>query len=62
MNKPASLLAAVILWLIGALHVLRVIFQVQVTVGGVAIPLWASIPPVIFFGGLGVWVWLERRR
>ncbi len=62
MNKPASLLAAVVFWLIAVLHVLRIIFQVGVTVGSVGIPLWASIPPVIFFGGLALWVRREAGR
>ena len=62
MNKPASFLATVIFLLIAALHLLRVVYQVHVTIGDIVIPLWASIPPIILFGGLGVWVWLERRR
>jgi hypothetical protein len=52
----------VVFWLIAAAHVLRIIFQVQVTVGRVGIPLWASIPPVIFCGGLALWVRREAGR
>ena len=62
MNKPAALFGTMIFWLIAAFHLLRVIYQVHVTIGDIAIPLWTSIPPIILFGGLGVWVWLERRR
>ena len=62
MKKPASLFSSVIFWLIALLHVLRMVFQVHVTAGVVEIPIWASIPPVVFFAALGAWLWAERRE
>lgn len=61
MKKPASLFSLVIFWLIALLHVLRIVFQVHVAAGGVEIPIWASIPAVVFFAALGAWLWAERR-
>ena len=61
MKKPASFFSLVILWLIALLHVLRIVFQVHVTAGGVEIPIWASVFPAVFFAGLGAWLWSERR-
>ena len=62
MNKPASLVAAILFWLIALAQLLRVLFRVEVTAGGVVIPLWVSIVAVIVLGALGLWLWRERRR
>ena len=61
MQKPASLISVVILWLIALLQVLRMVFQVRVTAGGVEIPIWASLFPALVFALLGAWLWAERR-
>jgi hypothetical protein len=45
MKKPASLFSVIILWLVALLQVLRMVFQVHVTAGGVEIPIWASLIP-----------------
>jgi hypothetical protein len=39
MKKPASLVAAIVLWLIALAQLLRVIFRGEVTAQGVHIPL-----------------------
>jgi uncharacterized membrane protein len=62
MKKPASLVAAILFWLIALAQLLRVLFRVEVTAGGVVIPLWVSIVAVIVLGVLGLWLWRERRR
>jgi hypothetical protein len=61
MKTPASFLSVVILWLIALLQVLRMVFQMRVTAGGVEIPIWVSIFPVVLFAALGGWLWAERR-
>jgi len=61
MKKQASLVAAILLWLIALAQLLRVLFRVEVTAGGVSIPLWVSILAVIVLGALGLWLWGERR-
>jgi hypothetical protein len=42
MKKPASLVAAIVFWLIALAQLLRVLFRVQVTAGSHDIPLWLS--------------------
>jgi lipopolysaccharide export LptBFGC system permease protein LptF len=61
MKKPASLFSVIILWLVALVQVLRMVFQVQVTAGGVEIPIWASLVPAALFAALGAWLWAERR-
>jgi hypothetical protein len=61
MKKPASLVAAIVFWLIALAQLLRVLFRVEVKVGGVDIPLWPSVLAVIVAGALGIWLWREPR-
>lgn len=61
MRRPAALSCSIVCWLIALAHLLRLVFGAEVTVGGVDVPRWASAPPVVFFGALGAWLWLERR-
>jgi lipopolysaccharide export LptBFGC system permease protein LptF len=62
MKRPASLTAAILLWVIALAHLLRLVFGLEVTVDGGVIPLWISILPVLILGALGVWLWVERGR
>ncbi len=61
MKKPASLVAAIVFWLIALAQLLRVLFRVEVKSGGIDIPLWLSVLAVIVSGALGIWLWRERR-
>jgi hypothetical protein len=56
MRKPASHVAAIVLWLVALAQLLRVLFRVQVTAGGHDIPLWPSGVAFILLGALGVWL------
>jgi uncharacterized membrane protein len=62
MKKQASLVAAIFFWLIALAQLLRVLFRVEVTAGGVNIPLWVSIVAVVVLGTLGIWLWREHRE
>ncbi len=62
MKKQASLVAAILFWLIALAQLLRVLFRVEVTAGGVNIPLWISILAFVVLGTLGIWLWRERRE
>jgi hypothetical protein len=59
MKKPASLVVAILLWLIALAQLLRVILGVQVTAGGHDIPLWPSAVAFVVLLALGAWLWRE---
>ncbi|GMV03788.1 MAG: hypothetical protein AMXMBFR53_00700 [Gemmatimonadota bacterium] len=44
-----------------AAHLLRLVFRLDVTVGPVGVPMWASVLAVLGPGGLAVWLWREQR-
>jgi hypothetical protein len=60
MKKPASLVAAIVFWLIALAQVVRVILRVRVTAGSHDIPLWLSAVAFIVLGALGMLLWRER--
>jgi len=57
--KAVPLVAAIIFCVVAILHLLRVVFQVEIVIGGVAIPMWVSILATIVPGGLSVALWRE---
>jgi hypothetical protein len=56
---PIERLAAPFLGLIALLHLVRLVFQVEVWIGGIPIPLWVSVLGSIVTGGLAVLPWRE---
>ncbi len=60
MKKPASLVAAIVFWLIALAQLLRVILRVRVTAGSHDIPLCVSSSAFVVLGILGMWLWRER--
>ena len=62
MKRPASLVAAILFWLIALAQLLRVLLRVQVTAGSHHIPLWPSAVAFAVLGALGFWLWRERRE
>ena len=60
MKRPASLVAAIVFWLIALAQLLRVLLSVRVTAGSHDIPLWLSAVAFVVLGALGMWVWRER--
>ena len=62
MNKPFTLIAVVLLSVIAVLQLLRFVLGWEVTINGVAIPVWASAIAFVVAGGLAVTVWQEARR
>lgn len=59
--KPAALVAALFLDAIATLHLVRLVLQMEITVGGYEIPIWFSIFGVLGPGLLAVWLWIEQR-
>jgi hypothetical protein len=60
MTRPASLVAAIVFWLIALAQLLRVLLRVRVTAGSHDIPLWLSAVAFVVLGALGMWLWRER--
>jgi hypothetical protein len=56
MRGQASLVAAIVFWLMAVAQLLRFVFGVQVRAGGIDVPAWISIPAVTVLGGLGIWL------
>ena len=53
MKKPASLVAAIVFWLIALAQLLRVLLRVRVTAGSHDIPLWLSAAAFVVPRGFG---------
>jgi hypothetical protein len=61
MKRRASLAASLLFWVMALAQLLRVLFGVRVTAGGVDIPLWVSALAAVVLAALGSWLWRERR-
>ncbi len=59
--RPASIITTLFLCLVAAGHLLRLALSVPVTVDGIAIPVWASLPAALFTGALAFFLWREGR-
>jgi hypothetical protein len=59
--KPASLISALFLSLIAIGHVIRLVLGVPVTVDGMSIPVWVSLPAAVLMGTLAFFLWRENR-
>lgn len=62
MNKPFTVVAVVVLSIVSLLQLLRLVLGWAITIGGVAIPLWASGIAFAAAAGLATMVWRELRR
>ena len=53
MKKPASLVSAIVFWVIALAQLLRDILRVRMTAGSYDIPLWLSSSAFVVFGTFG---------
>ena len=60
--KPVAWITTIFLALVALAQFLRLVLQVEVTAGGVRIPLWASAVACVVTGGLAFLLWRESRR
>ena len=60
--KPVSLIVSVLLLLIAVIHVLRIVFHVEVIVAGTIVPMWVSLIGGIVIAVLAVLLWRESRK
>ena len=59
--KPASLIAVVVFSIVSLAHLLRLIFHVEVLVGGATVPMWVSVVGFPVAGALAIALSRESR-
>jgi hypothetical protein len=60
--KPFTAIAVVVFSLVALLQLIRVISGWEVTVNGLAIPMWASVIALVVAAALATMLWREARR
>jgi len=61
--KPSTIITVIFLLLISIVHLLRLIFQVKVTMAGATeIPMWMSAAACIATAALAIWLWRENKK
>ena len=60
MKKPFTLAAIAVFSIVELVQLLRLLMGWEVTIQGLAVPLWASGVAVVVAAGLAVTVWRER--
>ena len=60
--KPFTTLTVGIFALIALVHLFRLIWGIEVVVGGSMLPQWVSLPGLIIPAGLALMLWRESRR
>jgi len=60
--KPFTVIAVIVFSLIAILQLTRFILGWEVSVNGVAIPVWLSAIVFVLAGGLAVMLWMETRK
>jgi hypothetical protein len=59
--KPFTVIAIVVLASIAILQLARFILGWEISVNGVAIPVWVSAMAFVIVGGIAVMLWRESR-
>ncbi len=60
--KPAALAAVIVFTVVALAHLLRLVFRVEMVVGGTMVPMWASAVGVVVALAIAVLLWREQRR
>ena len=60
--KSFSKLAALLLGLVAILHLLRVVFNIEMTIDNIDIPNWVSVLGCIIPGMLSIGLWKEAKK
>ncbi len=56
-----TLIAALLLALVAVAHLLRVLFNLEATIGGVAMPMWVSLVAAAVAGSVAILLWRDGR-
>ncbi len=59
--KPISLVTIVLLTAVAVAHLLRLVFAVEVSIGGGAVPMWPSVLATVVPAALAFGLWREQR-
>ena len=57
--KPVNAIVVIFLLLVSAMHLLRLVFEFEVTVAGAVIPMWPSVAGCIVTALLAGFLWRE---
>ena len=57
--KLATLFAILVFSLVALAHLLRMIFQIEILIGGESVPIWVSFVGLVVPGALAVGLWRE---
>jgi hypothetical protein len=60
--KPAVLAAVIVFAVVALAHLLRLVFQIEMVVGGTMVPMWASAVGLVVPLAIAVLLWREQRR
>jgi len=60
--KPGSKIVTIFLALIAIVHLIRLVFGVELIVSGTAVPLWMSFVALLVTSALAIWLWREGRN
>jgi hypothetical protein len=60
-RKPFTAVAVVLFAMIAFVHLLRLLLGWEVTVNGMVVPKWVSVPGFVITAGLALMVWREAR-
>ncbi len=60
--KPFTTIAVIVLSLVALLHLLRLLFGWQVTVNGLIVPLWISVPGFVVATAFALMLWGEAHK
>ena len=60
--KPFTTIAVVVFLLVALLQLLRVLSGWEVTVNGMAIPIWASVVALVVAAALATMLWREAHQ
>ncbi len=59
--KPAALAAVIVFTAFAIAHVLRLVLDVEITIGGALVPMWASVVAVVVPLAIAFFLWREQR-
>ena len=57
--KPFTTIAAAIFSPICLAHIARLVYGLDIVIGGWSVPLWVSVPGAVVTGGLAFMLWKE---